>query len=234
MFLNYCETQYLYKMTLENIIDNQMSIKSITKKVLTLGLAGSLFFGGNPQQSVQNNNGINSATQYFQMQSANAAEMGPLEKQGYHPLYDVLLKSAENEKMSKFNKKQLQEAIIDLAHQNYKAAAYTLLSEYNPYDMHMSIVSKKMQNPGGNNATYWIALKLAAEGMGNPMLYNASFLRTNARDPPLPTDKNVLEFAANIRPHRSTWVLANWSEEVKKKRLDLFKEKILNSNLHKF
>lgn len=159
--------------------------------------------------------------------------MGELERQGYSPLYDVLLRSASHEHLDKKNKDRLKLAIYDLARQNYKAAAYVLVPNYFPFKMGTSIVHEKMDfnAMGGNNPTYWVALKLASEGISMPGCYTVNFFQnTNSQyEVPLPTDKKILEFAASIKPDKH-WVL--WSDKIKmEKSIGEFIFKIKHSNL---
>ncbi len=215
-------------MNLEYIIDKNMGLKQIGKKLL-IGLIGlGTFFNGTPQ--IQNKEGIKSASQYMLnlgFPIAYAQEKGPLEKQGYHPLYDVLLKNAKD--------KQLKNAIVNLAHHNYKTASFILLPEYYPWDRYTNVISTKMDRNkmGGNNPTYWVALKLASEGVGDPGLYSTSFYTdTKGKfDVPLPTDKKILKFAASINPKKH-WVL--WDGEKEKRKMNEFIDKIKSTNLFKY
>ena len=118
-----------------------------------------------------------------------------------HPLYALLYDNAiEHTKNVSSDRKEgerLQTAILTLAQQNFEASAYILIPSYNNFDRNVTINIDKMDNPGGNNPTYWATLRLACQGIGDASIYEG-IIKVNSRGPPLPKNQTIFAFANSL------------------------------------
>ena len=156
-----------------------------------------------------------------------------------HPLYALLYDNAIRHTLNESDEadgERLQIAIMDIGRfQNFESAAYSLLPLYNNFPRHVTIITEKMNHPGGNNPTYWATLRLTYEGINEIDKYKARLKEecfTPGEDPPLPTDSNILKFAKSLilRSVRDI-VLFDKSKEIIIEQKNNYANKLISSGM---
>ncbi|MEW8441578.1 MAG: hypothetical protein AB2689_25805 [Candidatus Thiodiazotropha taylori] len=120
-----------------------------------------------------------------------------------HELYEILWNNVDRYTVDKHDREALRRAIYSINEGSFKAAGFILIPDYDPNFSHRVTNNlSRMKNPGGNNPVYWTALRIASDGVGDPINYHSLFNPKyhNSTNPSLPTNPQILEYAKHISP----------------------------------